>query len=90
MSFRFAFKTSFAHLQDVLARYLACHGKTSARCLFADWGNSSYLVSILQLKDNPVDTRRRFNVYKTSIRRRRRRTDVETTSCVYWEMRHII
>ena len=25
----------------------------------------------------PVDTRRRFNVYKTSI-------DVETTSCVYW------
>ena len=25
----------------------------------------------------PVDTRRRFNVY-------RRRIDVETTSCVYW------
>ena len=24
----------------------------------------------------PVDTRRRFNVYKTSIRRRRRRIDV--------------
>ena len=32
----------------------------------------------------PVDTRRRFNVYKTSIRRRRRRIDVETTSCVHW------
>ena len=25
---------------------------------------------------NPVDTRHRFNVYKTSIRRRRRRIDV--------------
>ena len=25
---------------------------------------------------NPVDTRRRFNVYKTSIRRPRRRIDV--------------
>ena len=25
---------------------------------------------------NPVDTRRRFNVYKTSIQRRRRRIDV--------------
>ena len=25
---------------------------------------------------NPVDTRRRFNVYKASIRRRRRRIDV--------------
>ena len=30
-----------------------------------------------------VDTRRRFNVYKTSIRRL---IDVETTSCVYWVM----
>ena len=31
--------------------------------------------------DIPVDTRSRFNVYKTSIRRR---IDIETTSCVYW------
>ena len=29
----------------------------------------------------PVDTRRRFNVYKTSYRRL---IDAETTSCVYW------
>ena len=31
-----------------------------------------------EIGDNyhPVDTRRRFNVYKTSIRRRRRRIDV--------------
>ena len=34
----------------------------------------------------PVDTRRRFNVYKTSIRRRRRLIDVEMTSCVYWDI----
>ena len=36
--------------------------------------------------NNPVDTRRRFNVYTTSIRRQRCRIDVETTSCVCWEM----
>ena len=29
----------------------------------------------------PVNTRRRFNVYKTS----RRLIDVETTSCIYWD-----
>ena len=37
-----------------------------------------------------VDTRPRFNVYKTSIRRRWRRVrliDVETTSCVHWVYR---
>ena len=33
MSFRFAFKTSFGHLQDVLTRCLACLGKTSLRHL---------------------------------------------------------
>ena len=33
MSFRFAFKTSFGHLQNVLARCLACLGKTSLRHL---------------------------------------------------------
>ena len=38
----------------------------------------------------PVDTRRRFNVYKTSIRRRRRRIDVETTSCVYWDIAKLV
>ena len=33
MTFRFAFKKSFGHLQDVLARCLACLGKTSLRHL---------------------------------------------------------
>ena len=33
MTFRFAFKTSFGHLQDVLARCLACLRKTSLRHL---------------------------------------------------------
>ena len=32
----------------------------------------------------PVDTRRRFNVYKTSPTSYRRLIDVETTSRVYW------
>ena len=31
MSFRFAFKTSFGHLQDALARCLACLSKASLR-----------------------------------------------------------
>ena len=35
---------------------------------------------------NPVDTRRRFNVDKTSCDIARRRIDVETTSYVYWEV----
>ena len=33
MSFRFASKTSFGHLQDVLKRCLACLGKKSLRHL---------------------------------------------------------
>ena len=33
MSFRFAFKTSFRHLQDVVARCLFCLGKASLRHL---------------------------------------------------------
>ena len=36
------------------------------------------------LKAYPVDTRRRFNVYTTSLTSYRRCIDVETTSCVYW------
>ena len=32
---------------------------------------------------DPVDTLRRFNVCKTSRRRRRRLIDVETMSCIY-------
>ena len=31
-----------------------------------------------------VDTRRPFNVYKTTIRRRRHLIDAQTTLCVYW------
>ena len=37
-------------------------------------------------KSIAVDTRR-FNVCKTSIRRRWRLIDVETTSCIYWDGR---
>ena len=33
-------------------------------------------TSGFQVQGNSVDTRRRFNVYKTSIRRRQRRIDV--------------
>ena len=43
------------------------------------------LIFLLQNDSNPVDTRRRFNVNKTSIKRRWRRVDVETSLCVYWE-----
>ena len=37
----------------------------------------------------PVDTRRRFNVYKTSPTSYRRLINVETTSCVYWVRNHL-
>ena len=37
------------------------------------------LVVISIIAQYPVDTRRRFNVYKTSIRHRRRRIDVLQT-----------
>ena len=33
MSFRFAFETSFGHVEDALVRFLACLGKTSLRHL---------------------------------------------------------
>ena len=33
----------------------------------------------------PVSTRRRFDVYKTSITLKRRRMDVKTTLCAYWD-----
>ena len=33
----------------------------------------------------PVDTRRRFNVHKTSATSYRRLMDVKTMPCVYWE-----
>ena len=48
---------------------------------------NSYFRKTLHLKLSfhltPVNTRLRFNVYKTSYRRL---TDVETTSCVYWDV----
>ena len=34
---------------------------------------------------SPVSTRRCFDVHVTSITLKRRRTDVKTTSCAYWE-----
>ena len=34
------------------------------------------IFQALAVADNPIVTRRRFNVHKTSIRRRRRRIDV--------------
>ena len=46
------------------------------------FGNKKFLSfkvpceQILRLCNNPVDTRRHFNVYKTSMRSRRRRIDV--------------
>ena len=38
----------------------------------------------------PVDTRRCFNVYTTSLTSYRRRIDVEMTPCVYWDSQHAI
>ena len=38
---------------------------------------------------SPIDTRRRFNVYKTSPTSYRRLINVESTSCVYWVRNHL-
>ena len=46
----------------------------------------SFCAMIKFLSSNPVDTRRRFNVYTTSPTSYRRLIDVETTSYVYWEI----
>ena len=35
-----------------------------------------------------VSTQRRFDVHATSITLKRRRTDVETTSCAYWDRKN--
>ena len=35
--------------------------------------------------DSPVSTRRCFDVYTTSITLKRRRMDVKTTLCAYWD-----
>ena len=43
------------------------------------------VTNLLNGPYNPVDTRRRFNVYTTSETSYRRLIDVKTTSCVYWE-----
>ena len=34
----------------------------------------------------PVSTRRRFDVHTTSITLKRRRMDVKTTLCAYWDV----
>ena len=55
MLFRFAFKTSFGHLQDVLARCLACLNKTYLRHLidvFLPTGQQlSFLIYVNDLKN---------------------------------------
>ena len=69
MTFRFAFKTSVGHLQDVLARCLACLGKTSLRHLadvflptgyFSDRGDFSK-KNIISEKDCIVSDDRRLS-----------------------------
>ena len=47
MSFRFVFKTSFGHLQDVLGRCLACLNKTSLRYLI----DVSWIVTVTVFED---------------------------------------
>ena len=47
MLFRFAFKTSFGHLQDVVARCLACLNKTSLRHLIDVFLPTGQQLSVL-------------------------------------------
>ena len=43
-----------------------------------------YINLLWQEENFPVSTRRRFDVYTTSITLKRRRMDVKTTLCAYW------
>ena len=56
-------------------------GVHELKCSCVSVYNGETKKKIISRSIDPVDTRRRFNVYTTSIRRR---IDVETTSCVYW------
>ena len=52
MTFRFAFNTSFGHLQDILARCLACLNKTSLEHLidvFLPTGSSQQTITCSKL-----------------------------------------
>ena len=62
-------KTRSCKLREyfAMARFL----KIFLKSLFSD-----SKIKFLSMTPNPVDTRLRFNVYKTSIRCRRRRIDV--------------
>ena len=51
----------------------------SMTLLYIFFASSSNVLSFFA-----VDTRHPFNVYKTSIRRRRHLIDAQTTLCVYW------
>ena len=65
--------------------YKVMYHNGSYLLLFENREFLSFKVSceqVLRLCNNPVDTRPRFNVCKTSIRRL---IDIEMTSCVYWE-----
>ena len=58
------------------AIYVAsCHQKPTAK---------NHKLKFLYSLYYPVNTRRRFDVYTTSITLKRRRMDVKTTLCAYW------
>ena len=75
--------------QKIESRNFSSHpqDKTQNFIIYVWMGSLNTLLQTLK-ETTPVDTRRRFNVYKTSIRRKRRLIDVETKSCIYWDSNH--
>ena len=69
--FNFHWYPSIMMIETTNSNWMGAMTKKSKNCKAQkqEW-------SRVRVKNKPVDTRRRFNVYKTSIRRRRRRTDV--------------
>ena len=81
MTFRFAFKTSFGHLQDVLARRLACLGKTSCRYFFANWEKS-----ILKLKVSNRNTRTKCEICSKLIIKTPEQHQLTSLRCLYCKL----
>ena len=67
-----SFLVTTTNLHDILRKYYALKlNYDLIKCHVTNKDSSKSFINLLKsLASNPVDTRRRFNVYKTSIRRR--------------------
>ena len=76
----YTYSFSLRNIFNVIHPVVICQAFRIFKCYVIriyKWGTERQLY--------PVSTRRRFDVHATSITLIRRRMDVKTTSCAYWE-----